>query len=375
MPRLSRLAWTLLSAALVVALLIWWNAERSELDSGAPVVATAKEAPVVDAPTDAFASEKKLSVRIPGSVVDPLGNVVTGARIVAWAIDDTGDASRQCRSEAPRQIAFAESDDDGAFELALAEEERFCVRAHDARWGISEPQVVSTGEAPTEFIQLTLLRPIQFNGRVIDYTNAPQANVRLTLARRDGPSTGAEFHAQSDGEGRFSFDGLDAGEYVLSSADGRYAISRPREVVLRADEQLDELIVRADPVAIVTGRLLDAEGRPAVGVRVTARSAYDPQLILGSTTTDSVGAFELHCEHRSEAAVMAQRMAGGGLVDKRGVELPRAPLPAALVCIEFEHPALQGESKRIELSDSRTDIGPMYLRARDGASVNDSLCR
>ena len=144
------------------------------------------------------------------------------------------------------------------------------------------------------------------NGVVLDSEDSyPIACVQLTLPMRASPPA----TVVSDAEGRFTFAQVAAGSYRLSTSkegyapafvDGRTTPGNPGiPITVRSGEAVGDLQVHLVKSAVVTGRIFDTAGRPAV--RFTAslmRKVFDdtgaPTMsAINSTTTDDRGEFRI----------------------------------------------------------------------------------
>jgi hypothetical protein len=155
-------------------------------------------------------------------------------------------------------------------------------------------------------------------GQVVDAgTGAPipEAIVFLRLLRFEFPDPGAQSsRVMADGEGRFFFSALLAGDYYLQAtkdgyAPGTYGQRRAWGQELRLSlaegERLTDVTLRAWKYGVIAGTVVDEAGEPAVGVGVRAlirsvvagRAQYGnmeviPELVPAATTDDR-GMFRL----------------------------------------------------------------------------------
>ncbi|HXG33379.1 MAG TPA: carboxypeptidase regulatory-like domain-containing protein [Bryobacteraceae bacterium] len=136
------------------------------------------------------------------------------------------------------------------------------------------------GRRAAQLLALSLLanlaasRPGEgIQGRVLDGESGEgvaQATVRL-LTWPEREETAA---AVTDAAGRFSFDGVAPGRYVLAAVKAGYLhlvpqTSPARVLTLPAQNREGEVLTLVRS-AVIAGRILDARGQPSGGVRVTA---------------------------------------------------------------------------------------------------------
>ena len=154
-------------------------------------------------------------------------------------------------------------------------------------------------------------------GQVVDATTgAPvaEAVVRLTMPRYFNSPDAPGGRVMADGEGRFVFPDLPAGDYVLEAAREGYAPGRhgqrkawgPSQIVsLGEAERLTDVKLRMWKYGVIAGTVVDEAGEPVVGVAVRAlvrnviggRTQYGnmeviPELVPAATTDDR-GMFRL----------------------------------------------------------------------------------
>jgi protocatechuate 3,4-dioxygenase beta subunit len=114
---------------------------------------------------------------------------------------------------------------------------------------------------------------------------------------------------QTDAEGKFQFNDVDAGSYRLSAARNGYArqeygqraLNRPGTILnLRAGQQLTDVAFKLTPAATISGRVMDSNGEPLTGVTVQAlRSTFDATgkrtlQATSSARTNDLGEYRLY---------------------------------------------------------------------------------
>lgn len=125
--------------------------------------------------------------------------------------------------------------------------------------------------------ELTLVAPnrVVVTG-VVTENGQPLAGARVVLATPEGSGAGfpilglgpAGPSTETDGQGEFRFDAVTEGEYELR-------VSHPTRIMDdRFDAEVEAIDTRFEmdlPVTLIEGRVLGSKGKPAAGVRVSAR--------------------------------------------------------------------------------------------------------
>ncbi|HEY6403577.1 MAG TPA: hypothetical protein VI479_19300 [Blastocatellia bacterium] len=124
-------------------------------------------------------------------------------------------------------------------------------------------------------------RTASIGGRVT-VGGAPSANALVTVVETDPESRGAlfgvessqgeSFEVRTDSEGRYRIAGLPEGSYVIRALSKAYVFSKGpigveayRLVTLDEGESRDGLDITLVRGGVITGRVIDAEGNPAIG--------------------------------------------------------------------------------------------------------------
>src|SRR5262245_34189043 len=134
------------------------------------------------------------------------------------------------------------------------------------------------------------LLTILINGQVIDAaTRAPVAGATVKIG---------ESSVRTDRDGRFSFDNVDPGEHRIVTSKPGY-VTDELTMVADAKNSVSDVTVRMTPAAVITGRVVDDEGRPVRGAPVEAlaygyRNGRRELVTHGnSATTNDRGEFRL----------------------------------------------------------------------------------
>lgn len=122
-----------------------------------------------------------------------------------------------------------------------------------------------------------------------------RAAVTLELGAADGPTA----TAVTDDEGRFEFRDLPAGDYRLTPLkDGYPGVSfwSPSPTVAKhlalLDGQRREVDLELEPLAVISGRVLDSDGEPFPHAHVMLQRGKTPG-VRGSAQTDDRGEFRI----------------------------------------------------------------------------------
>jgi hypothetical protein len=127
-------------------------------------------------------------------------------------------------------------------------------------------------------------RAASIGGRVT-VGGAPAANALVTVAEVDPQSGGAWFGAESpqgatievrtDSDGRYRVTGLTEGSYVIRALSRAYVLSKSpfgfdayRSVTLDGGESRNDINIALVRGGVITGRVIDAEGRPVIGAEL-----------------------------------------------------------------------------------------------------------
>ncbi len=250
---------------------------------------------------------------IEGWVIDPAGEPVTGATILAVAKSPPSEET-ESEEEGAKEVKQAErvvseclTDENGRFKLEVPGPAPFTVRASAPGWGAALLEEVAAGEAG--MIQLTEGWAVR--GQVLHkLTGEPVAGaeVKATALRTHGLADKEhrehfEWTTTAGEDGGFTVDGLGADYYsVTASADG-YAPERLDWVAVGIEG------VSPDPQYLylvsgisLTGKVVDSEGRPIeearIGIQPEGRlpSRFTSWMRRGGfvDTSDEEGRFEIH---------------------------------------------------------------------------------
>jgi hypothetical protein len=297
-----------------------------------------------------------------GVVSDPYGTPAPSASVNAWIAPD-GD-NIVCSRIDYRSLSTGKTSSQGRFSIDVNGENNYCLQATHARWASSEPTALLASE-PRDDIRLKLTTTLQVTGQVREQQQ-PASNLPIKLSKQIAFGHLKAYQAKTDGDGRFVFVGVEAGEYTLTSENAAYAIAEPKMVTVQANTPIENLAVSAYPLTAIRGRVVDSAGLPISGAHITARSPYAPEINIGSAISDSSGAFTLQSGHRAEEIVTAQRMRAGETPVGRANMNSNAVADAvsqATVCVDFYHPRYRADERTIAASSATTDMGTVFMQA------------
>ena len=176
------------------------------------------------------------------------------------------------------------------------------------------------------------------SGVMVTDTANPQP-VRRATVRLTGDAGTSGRLAGTDDDGRFKFEGLAAGTYMLSATKAGYVQvfygskhpgRGPGVPVAVGDAQRIDLTIRILPGAAITGTISDAHGNPAPGVAVAAvetRPVMGAALAPVRATTDDRGTYRLFGLAPGEYLISASPQLVPG--DGRGIGSSSGAVPIA----------------------------------------------
>ncbi len=190
-------------------------------------------------------------------------------------------------------------------------------------------------------------------GSVVDaVTGQPLKKAWVTLLPVGGPRLRAEaITVSTDADGRFAFQGVRPGQYLLEAGRTGYVRQRygeqpekalPERLTVTADTHLTGVVFRLVPAGVISGRVLDEDGEPMPWVLVQAvRVAYSSaggrrEEIAGQATTNDLGEYRIfglppgrylvRTSYRPGVETVGPRM----LVQRSQPQSSRMAYPAAL---------------------------------------------
>lgn len=224
-------------------------------------------------------------------------------------------------------------------------------------------------------------------GRVTDVTTGqPIRGAAVSLRAADEE----QFQAQgtlTDDQGRWGFSGLPAGDYILNHGKPGFTrvqgvrIYSPVHVSAQSPVRDIELVLARG--GVITGRVTDAIGEPAVGVQVQAHRVWQGQVTWAAQqdTTDDRGEFRLFGLVPGEYALSAtpQRHHGVAPLSQPGVSAVQTYYPGTLRAAEAERLVVVEQGMLADLTfplqAARTFVisGEVITSSREVEHVNVSL--
>ncbi|MCB9872220.1 MAG: carboxypeptidase regulatory-like domain-containing protein [Planctomycetes bacterium] len=204
--------------------------------------------------------------------------------------------------EAPAEpLAKVETDAQGAFALVAPSGTRTWLAVLGKSVVIEGgAKQVDVPKTDVDLGDIQVLRAAKISGRVLS-GGAPAGGIEV--ARGSGSSLalfGSRRGVTTDAEGRFELDGLTPGAVTLTTRSPKH-LPASQKVELVEGQQVNDLVITLEAGGFVTGQVLDDQGRPVAGARVTAArvgtlgpgfrvQGFNPG---ESTTSDEDGNFQL----------------------------------------------------------------------------------
>jgi hypothetical protein len=194
-----------------------------------------------------------------------------------------------CRPDARGRIRFSDVPVRGMLTLVAAGE------------GLAEAQWRNDGKTFDQPIQLTIPKESVVSGRVLSPDGKPAAGVEVVARLSPPPQKQiyylSSFRALTDENGTFVLHGIPHIEFVLSARDSKKIWTfRPLENVLVEPDNDPHLSLRMETGTLVSGRVLDPDGKPVEGAAISALADTEagPSPGLDDDFTTSTGKYLLH---------------------------------------------------------------------------------
>ena len=202
-----------------------------------------------------------------GEVVDGAGVGVMGAAVVAER--DGTNAQPSATGLVLTPAIVAHTDGDGQFQLQGLELAQYRLRVEHGDVFTSEVRFV---DVSTRALRIVVTRKVAVAGQVVG-GGAPVEGALVRLAR-----IGAEnsVEVQTDARGRFAFDALSEGRYVVAAGAADRAAQAVR-VDRRGAGPFEDVVLALVPGAIVSGTVVDQK---------TKQGIADAAVVLASESSD-----------------------------------------------------------------------------------------
>jgi hypothetical protein len=203
---------------------------------------------------------------------------------------------------------------------------------------------LSSGQTPNG-LPVTKNNESRISGMVVKLTGSePLKNARIQLASQDDRTMAHS--TTTDAGGRFDLKGIDPGRYrLVVHKDGfvtqEYGQKKPDApgaiLALRAKQEMNDLLFRLIPSAVIAGRVINEDGEPLPWVQVNAlREVYagGKKTLSPETTvpTNDLGEYRLFDLRPGRYFIRAEykpneQITGPGQIMGRGEDLPRGYVP------------------------------------------------
>jgi protocatechuate 3,4-dioxygenase beta subunit len=237
----------------------------------------------VDAPAGAHGLVLVLStgLELAGRVHDERGLPVEGCSVRARMANEEPEASLLHIHRGP----YTRTSDAGRFLLTGLTSGEWRVEGSARGHATSGVLLTLPAGGP---VTLVLPREARVIGVVLDAAGDPVDGAVVRAERRDADGLFAEeSRDETDRRGVFRLSGLAFGTFLLGAQARGSAPSAPVEVELLAGGAVEDVVLRLQPAARLTGEVVDSDGREVVGVPIQLEAPG----VRRDDFTDGSGAF------------------------------------------------------------------------------------
>ena len=164
--------------------------------------------------------------------------------------------------------------------------------------GLAEAQWRNEGKTFDKPIEMTIEEESLVSGRVLSPDGKPAAGMkvsaRLSFPGRRPSVFLSDFHAITGKSGEFAIHGLPQTEFVLSIEDPKkQSVFRPLEKLLVEPHKDPRLTISMEPGTLVSGRIIDAQGKPVQAASLGAVADAHGGPGLAGDTSDENGHYRI----------------------------------------------------------------------------------
>jgi hypothetical protein len=159
-------------------------------------------------------------------------------------------------------------------------------------FGAGAPIRIEVPDTASATIDITL-RTTAITGRVLDPEGKAVAGAFVSALRDGATARGGAGGAESDAEGRFVIEGVDAGTYRVSALAEGYASAEVYPVAVAEDAAAPDVDIRLERGRTLRGRVVDARGNGVAAALVVAAPAGTTAAAGAPASTDINGAFAI----------------------------------------------------------------------------------
>ena len=237
-----------------------------------------------DARASGYATRKSTSVLVtPGKVIEGIELEVDPAFSISGRVVQRGepgigvegvDVSAHL-ARGPFMFVKASTDASGAFEIVGLRPGEYSLMAHSEQHVAMLDKPVTINDHDVDDVTLEIDVGVTISGRVQPATAATVGLQYDVFDGQDSPNRdyrAAKTRVQTDADGAFSLESIPDGEYdiVAVAADGRGG----RLPIVVAGVAQSGLVVKVTQRSTISGRVVDANGKPKENNSVSARALY-----------------------------------------------------------------------------------------------------
>lgn len=141
---------------------------------------------------------------------------------------------------------------------------------------------------------------------------------------KPGPGTVQGYISASEADGRFEFDAIPAGDYMLMGDHSGFQFRGGTKVTLRPGQQITDLTLKLTPQAVISGKVVDEDGDPVGSgnvqvVRQTWQHGKLTYTMAGGSGVNDLGEFRVSKLSAGKYYVFAQSFTNSGMNELPGI--------------------------------------------------------